>query len=520
MLNFLDEPLITAVSNHDVRCRYSLPGVIAGLVRGSIVSFARLRTHQRHIWHAFLVQVATLALERAGEGTLPDGEGSWRELIAGLTPEYPEGEPWSLVVSDLLKPALLQSPIPNRSLPEFRVIETPDKLDMLVTSKNHDLKAERMRKSSPEDWLFALLSLQTQEGIMGSGKYGISRMNGGYGSRAMFGIDMSGNPGFRFRHDVALLLSLATEDHNPIGLHLAGQALLWLLSWDGAQSIAIEKLHPHYIEICRRVRLGAAGEQIFALEAGSAGPRISGASDLKGNTGDPWTPISVEGKAFSMNREGFSYRKLAEVLNPSKFQLPPLAILYGNDPAEGVEFVMESVCRGQGKTEGYHERRIPISKAARSSILQDQGTLVEIINKRIAVISEVRTAFRFGLLTLLQGGTNKVIIEREAPKKYAEQWLERFERGVDGRFFDDLWDEVGALESDRAEIHTTWLRTQLGFAQSLLSEASQVFPYLSTRRYHARAQAGITFGAKLSKSLRIHLHLNRQKPEEGSRAAY
>jgi CRISPR system Cascade subunit CasA len=520
MHNLLEEQVITAASIDGQRSRYSLPGVMAGLVRGSIAGFPFLRTHQRHVWHAFLVQIATLALQHSGEDSLPDYELPWSKLISSLTPEWPNGEPWSLIVSDISRPAVLQAPAPKKDLSDCRVIETPDKLDMLVTSKNHDLKSRRMMKSAPEDWLFALVSLQTQEGIMGAGKYGISRMNGGYGSRPMFGIDLAGNPGFRFRRDVAMLLSLGAEDYNPNHLCRTGLALLWLIPWDGSSSVPFKELHPHYIEICRRVRLGSAGEQIFAMEAASAAPRISGASDLKGNTGDPWTPIGVEGKAFSVNREGFSYRKLADLFNHTKFQLSPLVKLSGNDPAEGVELVAESVCRGQGKTEGYHERRIPIPKKALSAIVKGKDNLIQLTDRRVAALGELRTAFRFGLLVLSQREPNKSMAEREGTRKLVERWLKHFEGAIDQNFFDDLWDEAGAAEGERDGIYAKWLKAQLDFTSGLLSDAPQALTCPGIRRYSARARADIAFRAKLSTSIFFRPYLSRQKFEEDASATH
>ena len=46
---------------------------------------------------------------------------------------------------------------------------------MLITSRNHDLKQEWWpRGASGEDWIFALVSLQTAEGYGGAGNQGIS----------------------------------------------------------------------------------------------------------------------------------------------------------------------------------------------------------------------------------------------------------------------------------------------------------------------------------------------------------
>src|SRR5262249_12814458 len=157
MLNLLAENLITSIATDAVKRANTLPGVFAGLVSDKIASFPSLRPHQRHVWHSFLVQVATLARQKAGIGELPDEEETWRRLLANLTPEWPNGEPWSLVIDDAANPALLQPPVPGADLAAFKHVGTPDGLDMLITAKNHDLKAERMRVAAAEDWLFALL---------------------------------------------------------------------------------------------------------------------------------------------------------------------------------------------------------------------------------------------------------------------------------------------------------------------------------------------------------------------------
>jgi CRISPR system Cascade subunit CasA len=514
MLNLLDEQLISTVSPQGDRHQHSLAGTLAGLARGEIASFSSLRAHQRHVWHAFLVQIATLALENAGEKGLPDYERAWRDLLNNLTPGWREGEPWSLIVHDATKPALMQAPVQGGDLSSFRAIETPDHLDMLVTSKNHDLKSQRMWNSSPEDWLFALISLQTQEGIMGAGKYGVSRMNGGYGSRPMFGIDLEGSTGFRFRRDVAMLLAAAKESVDPNGLSRKGISLVWLNKWDGSTQIPFRDLHPLYIEICRRIRLRNGDARIIAMDSGSNTARISGAGELRGNTGDPWTPVSIDGKAFSVGREGFSYRKMSELLNPAKFCLPALAQLAGNDSAEGVVLVAQSVCRGQGKTEGYHERRIPLPKGALSSIVLNQDDFTKITEKRVSALSELRMAFRFALFVLGQGGPEKISADKDTTKRFVEPWLERLESAVDPGFFDDLLEELSAPEADRDTIFESWLRKQLTFAQKLLLQARQSLPYPSMRRYRAQAQAGIAFRAKLAKSAPFQSLLGRQEMKE------
>ena len=64
-------------------------------------------------------------------------------------------------------------------------VATPDALDLLITSRNYDLKREIAAEAEAQDWLFALISLQVSEGYGGRGNHGIARMNGGSSSGAM-----------------------------------------------------------------------------------------------------------------------------------------------------------------------------------------------------------------------------------------------------------------------------------------------------------------------------------------------
>src|SRR5690606_36122723 len=120
-------------------------------------------------------------------------------------------EPWSLV-SKAGSPAFLQAPCREaKEIDAWREISTPDALDMLVTAKNHDVKAGRIANAAPDDWLFALVSLQTQAGYMGAGNYGISRMNRGASSRPCVGIVPPGGPSARFLRDLRQILDRRQE---------------------------------------------------------------------------------------------------------------------------------------------------------------------------------------------------------------------------------------------------------------------------------------------------------------------
>ena len=192
MLNILEESIIRVRTSAGER-RASLPETLALLMRDEVEAFPALRPHQRHAWHAFLVQIGAMALQRAGVSEPSTDAPKWQTLIRGLTPNFPADEPWRLVVDDITKPAFMQPPASaaERERDYEGKVLTPDELDMLITSKNHDLKRAVASDGGVDDWLFALVSLQTMEGIGGKLNYGISRMPSGYGNRPAFSLTPS-----------------------------------------------------------------------------------------------------------------------------------------------------------------------------------------------------------------------------------------------------------------------------------------------------------------------------------------
>ena len=152
MLHFLTNSLIRARLISGELKSLSLPALYASLMRDEIESFPALRPHQRHVWHAFLVQVAALGLFGAGETGPVADEVHWRELLRGLTAKWSDNSPWKSQSLRSTDPArCLQAPIPEGSLVGFNTIATPDELDMLVTSKNHDLKSSVASHGQAED---------------------------------------------------------------------------------------------------------------------------------------------------------------------------------------------------------------------------------------------------------------------------------------------------------------------------------------------------------------------------------
>jgi len=93
MHNTLTDPVIRIVAA-DRDEHVTLPGLYAALMTDQVRSVTALRPHQRHALHAFLVQVGALALLAADTTTLTDSGDVWRDLLRGLTREFPSDEPW------------------------------------------------------------------------------------------------------------------------------------------------------------------------------------------------------------------------------------------------------------------------------------------------------------------------------------------------------------------------------------------------------------------------------------------
>ena len=85
-----------------VEAAASLSQVYAALMADAITAFPALRPHQRHSWHAFLVQLGAIAMHKAGLTEPPTNADEWQHIIRALTEdEFPTMNRgvWSLMTS-------------------------------------------------------------------------------------------------------------------------------------------------------------------------------------------------------------------------------------------------------------------------------------------------------------------------------------------------------------------------------------------------------------------------------------
>lgn len=490
--NLLEERLIRT-RLRDRTTLLNLPGVFAASVRCEVLSFSGLRPHQRHAWHAFLVQVGTLALLAGTDTTPPDDEASWAALLRGLTPDYDNDEPWSLT-TPADQPALLQPATPSGTTGWERR-ETPDGIDMLITARNHDVKQAAMVRSQPDDWLFALVTLQTMEGYGGRDTYGISRMNGGSSSRPCVGVMPSGGPGAHLRRDILALLAVGgvpEQAHGYAGRD--GLALTWLTPWDGLTSLTRRHLHPLYVEVCRRIRLVADEAGLHALTTTSKVSRI--ADKVPGGiTGDPWAPLVPDKagpKVLTMSAESFGYRRVVATLLAAPQDRAALQEVRSDDDTAGLMLMIRGLVRGNSKTDGYHERRVPLSKVVQRGLkgllLTDPDAAAA--RARVDLVAEISSALRMAIQVLLANGPETLGRPSEATKAKVVPFIRRLEARVDQAFFPDLWTELEQADADkRHRVREGWVRWMLYQAEEVLAEAERSTPRSSALRLRARVRA-------------------------------
>lgn len=500
MYDLLTQPLIDVMPQGKV----TLPGLLAALARDEVEGFRALRPHQGPSWHMFLVQLAALALRRSNRLDIPKDEDAWLTALRELTPGFPDDEPWQLVVDDWKKPAFLQPPVPD-GVTLGNPVPTSDALDLLITSRNHDLKQTIGRRGQPDDWVFALVSLQTGEGYGGAGNHGIARMNGGSSSRTMLtlaplpahsGKAMTPRPGARFLRDVTVLLETYERELEQYDFYSEnGICLLWLAPWPEGEQLQLKDLDLWFIEVCRRVRLTMAAGALSGWKGTSKATRVN-AKDMKGALGDPFAPVhKVENKSFTLSGGDFGYKTLVDLLLSGNWLRPLLAQPGSCDgEREPMALVAEALSRGNSKTEGFKSRILPIEGKISRALGPRREQLNELAKAQTEAVAKFDQAIGNSLALAAARG------DREKRGKghyvHAREARNRFGQAVDRIFFEHLWKRLEAQDAGREALDAEklhWVRALYALSTDVFETALPTIPCTGIFRPRAETRARSAF---------------------------
>lgn len=513
--NLLTEPLIRFETCDGLE-RGSLPEVYAALMADRVECFPALRAHQEPAWHMFLAQLGAIACHRAGLTAPPADAAMWQDMIGRLTgAEFPNDEPWCLVVEDWSKPAFLQPPVPE-GIELKNATPTPDSLDMLITSRNHDLKQSVATGPDADDWVFALVSLQTMEGVNGRLNYGIARMNGGSSSRVLMSLapmsHAAGEPmlwrGRHVKRDLTQLLlrreALLNRTAIPYPRH-GGIALTWTVPWPDGRQLALDALDIWFIEVCRRVRLDGSASQLLAKTGTSSAERVN-AKHLSGNLADPWAPIRApEPASLTLNVHGkFNYKTIVDLLSPN-WTLPLLAELGDDESVETKNWMLTlaAIARGNSKTGGFKSRAIPLKGCVARGLVSRRKELHQIATAQIGEINKVCDILKGALDIARRGGRywddlseeekSKERKDARDKKQKSQPYRDRLDAVADREFFDALWKRFEAeqhgIADDAEAARRAFLLPLIDTASDLLEEGLADITCPSIRRPRAEAPA-------------------------------
>jgi len=176
---------------------------------------------------------------------------------------------------------------------------------------------------------------------------------------------------------------------------------------------------------------------------------------------------------------------VSELLFGGKFQASAAFNLTKEANDDILLLIAQGITRGQGKTEGYHERRVPISPKARGLMITGKKAQLEQLSKqRIEIIGEVRKLLWVALAVLFANG--KSGDSSDGNKTKASKFSEPFEIAEDARFFDDLNLELEAEVGTKQRLQ--WMLGLVSRAEAILKTAFIAGPRNGVQKY--RAQSG------------------------------
>jgi CRISPR system Cascade subunit CasA len=186
-----------------------------------------------------------------------------------------------------------------------------------------------------------------------------------------------------------------------------------------------------------------------------------------------------------VSESGFDYRLISDILSREKYEPAPLQVWRQDDGTRGLSIDFSALARGQGQTNGLHERRVPIPANVVSLFGRIDDLFAKLAREHVDDAGKVRGgALRPALFVLFQNAPERLDLRHAPSKTKAEPFLSRFDRAVDALFFRAIDEELSAADdAERETARRRWLDQLRTLAHDELEDAAQSVPLSGLRRY-------------------------------------
>ena len=172
--------------------------------------------------------------------------------------------------------------------------------------------------------------------------------------------------------------------------------------------------------------------------------------------------------------------------------------------------VARGMVRGQGKTEGYHERTVEFREKVVGAFGSPGGAeeLGDISRERIEDVLRLHRILRHAISVFAAGGDTEGISDEH--RSHANSWVDKHDDIVDRDFFNDLqdeFDEDGGEE--RGRVRSDWIRGLIDEARAILRQAEDTLPCPAINRYPCPCASGEYFRRAHQREQRISRYLQR-----------
>ena len=200
-----------------------------------------------------------------------------------------------------------------------------------------------------------------------------------------------------------------------------------------------------------------------------------------GDVGDPWAPIERDAGMLTVGSRGFHYNLFRRLLFENDFEPAAAQRIRADDPDPAL-FIASALCRGQGKTEGLHERVLALAGPIRWRLGRpDARTAVgRRAGDRVVSAEAMRSKVLYPAL-----------------KKLGAVAEDDFDARVDGLFFDHLF---ATLDDADEDARLGWERLLLDVAQAEMQRAISRCALPSARRFKVTSAAEGMFAGCLRKN--------------------